>query len=126
MVILQKPQTTLEVQQASASFGPATLKVTGLAFDQAWAEIAPNFDRDGRQSQLMRLVLAKAILRVATDESRNVEALKNEALQMLAADYRAGAASVMRERASKSIPASNLSPEIGSKATVRARVSKAS
>ena len=79
-----EPITTLEIQQASASFGPATLKVMGLAFDQAWAEIAPNFDSDSQQSQLIRLVLAKAILRVATDESRNVEALKNEIEELCA------------------------------------------
>ncbi len=88
MVILQKPQTTLEVQQASASFGPATLKETGLAFDQARAEIAPNFDRDGRYSQIMRQKLAKAVLSVATYERRDVEVLKNEALQSVAMTYR--------------------------------------
>ena len=78
----------LAIHRADGSYGPETLKVMGLAFDQAWAEIAPNFDRDGRYSQIMRQKLAKAVLSVATYERRDVEVLKNEALQSVAMTYR--------------------------------------
>ena len=40
----------------------------------------------------MRLKLAKAVLDVATDNSRDVIALKNAALQKLAMDFRSGRA----------------------------------
>jgi hypothetical protein len=90
-----KLATAHDIKIATASYGPAALKAMGLAFDQAWEEIAGHFDPGGQQSQIMRLRLAKALLEVAIDSSRDVAALKNEALQILATDYRTGAASVM-------------------------------
>ena len=48
--------------------------------------------RDSEQTQTMRLKLAKAVLDVATDNSRDVIALKNAALQKLAMDFRSGGA----------------------------------
>ena len=77
-----------------ASFGPATLKVIGQAFDEAWAEIAGNFDDNVENA---RLTLAEALLSVATEDSTDVTILKNGALQAMALDYRSG----IRPRAPK-------------------------
>jgi hypothetical protein len=72
----------------SASFGPEALKAIGEAFDGAWREIAGNFGDDPRDIELARLRLANAMLSVACEESRDVEALKNGALQAMALGYR--------------------------------------
>jgi hypothetical protein len=72
----------------NASFGPEALKAIGDAFDTAWREIAGNFGNDPRDIELARVRLANAVLSVACDESRDVEALKNGALQALALAYR--------------------------------------
>ena len=71
-----------------ASFGPETLKVMGEAFDAAWAEIAGNFGSDPEDTEKARLRLANAMLSVAKEDSRDVEALKRAALQRMALDYR--------------------------------------
>ena len=65
-----------------ASFGPATLKAMGEAFDQAWTEIAGNFGTT--QVENARLRLAEAMLSVATEGSTDVGALKAGALQAMA------------------------------------------
>jgi hypothetical protein len=71
-----------------ASFGPATLKVIGQAFDEAWAEIAGNFGPS--QVDDARLRLAEAVLSIANEDSTNVAALKIGALQAMALDYKSG------------------------------------
>lgn len=71
-----------------ATYGPETLKVIGKAFDEAWAEIAPHFSRNGLQAQSARLKLARAVLSAARDDSRDSEELKNAALQAMAMAYR--------------------------------------
>jgi hypothetical protein len=71
-----------------ASFGPDTLKAIGQAFDAAWTQIADNFGNDPAVIEAARLKLAKAVLSVADDNSRDVEALKQAALQRMALDYR--------------------------------------
>ena len=71
-----------------ASFGPDTLKAIGKAFDEAWTQIAGNFGNDPAEIEAARLKLAKAVLSVADDNSRDVEALKQAALQRMALDYR--------------------------------------
>jgi len=73
-----------------AAFGPATLKAIGEAFDQAWAQIAGNFGDSPTQVENARLRLADALLSVATEESTDVAALKDGALQAMAMDYRSG------------------------------------
>jgi hypothetical protein len=73
-----------------ASFGPDALKVVYQAFDEAWKLIARNFGDDPRDIELARVKLANALLSVATDESRDVEALKNGALQAMTLAYRDG------------------------------------
>ena len=71
-----------------ASFGPATLKVIGQAFDEAWVVIAGNFGPS--QVEDARLRLAEALLSVATEDSTDVTVLKNGALQAMALDYKSG------------------------------------
>jgi hypothetical protein len=73
-----------------ASFGPATLKVIGQAFDEAWAEIAGNFGDNPAQIENARLTLAEALLSVTTEESTDVAVLKKGALQVMALDYKSG------------------------------------
>jgi hypothetical protein len=74
---------------AGASFGPEALRVIGQAFDAAWVEIAGNFGNDPGQVEAARVKLAKAILSNATDDSRDVEALKKAAIERMVMDYRA-------------------------------------
>jgi hypothetical protein len=71
-----------------ASFGTDALKAIGLAFDQAWETIAGNFGDDRHDIERARLRLATALLSVASDDSRDVEALKRGALQAMALSYR--------------------------------------
>jgi hypothetical protein len=70
------------------SFGPDTLKTIGQAFDKAWADIAGNFGNDPTEIEAARLKLANAILSVASDSSRDVEALKRAGLEAMARLYR--------------------------------------
>jgi hypothetical protein len=58
------------------------------AFDAAWAEIAGNFGNDPAEIETARLKLAKAMLSIADDDSRDVAALKQAALERMALDYR--------------------------------------
>ena len=71
-----------------ASFGPEALKAIGEAFDAAWAEIAGNFGHDREDIEKARQRLAKAMLSVASEDSRDVAVLKRGALQRIALDYR--------------------------------------
>jgi hypothetical protein len=72
----------------SASYGPEALKAIGQAFDDAWREIAGNFGDDPAEIEAARLKLANAVLSVAAEDRRDVEALKNGALQAMALRYR--------------------------------------
>ena len=67
------------------SYGPETLKAMTQAFDQAWSVVAGNISQDA--SEAARLRLANALLSVATEDSRDVEALKREALEAMALSY---------------------------------------
>ena len=64
------------------------MKALGQAFDEAWKEIAANFGNEPAVIESARLRLAQALLSVADDNSRDVEALKQAALQRMALDYR--------------------------------------
>ena len=66
-----------------ASFGPDALKAIGDAFDAAWAEISGRFGIDPVAIEAARLSLANAVLSVASEDSRDVEALKKAALQKI-------------------------------------------
>jgi hypothetical protein len=63
-----------------ASFGPETLKVIGQTFDEAWDSIAANFGDNPVAIEAARLKLANAVLGAAREESRDVKALKRDAL----------------------------------------------
>jgi hypothetical protein len=71
-----------------AAFGPEALEAIGQAFDAAWVEIAGNFGSDSGQVEAARLKLANAMLSIAHEDSRNVEVLKQAALERIALDYR--------------------------------------
>jgi hypothetical protein len=82
--------TTTKARQLidGASFGPEALKVTGEAFDAAWAEIASNFGDDPIDIEKARLRLADALLSIADEDSRDAEVLKRAALARMALDYK--------------------------------------
>jgi hypothetical protein len=80
--------TTVRGLMDGASYGPDALKAIGQAFDEAWKEIAGNFGNDTVEIEAARLKLAKALLSVADDDSRDVEVLTQAALQRMALDYR--------------------------------------
>ena len=69
-----------------ASYGPDALTAIGKAFDEAWLTIAGNYDSASTEAD--RLRLARAILSVADEDSRDVEVLKRGALQAMALAYR--------------------------------------
>jgi hypothetical protein len=71
----------------TASFGPDALKALRQAFDEAWASIEADIGCD-QLREAMRLKLATALLSIASDESRDVEALKKAALEAMSGDYR--------------------------------------
>ena len=66
-----------------ASFGPDALKAIGAAFDAAWADISGRFRTNPVAIEAARLKLANAVLSVASEDSRDVEALKRGALQVM-------------------------------------------
>jgi hypothetical protein len=70
-----------------ATFTPDVLKVVQAAFEQAWVETGPRFGSDPQVVEAERLRLALAVLSVADEDSKDVEALKAGALQALARDY---------------------------------------
>ena len=74
----------------AASFGPATVQAMGLAFEEAWGEIAGKFGDTPAQIENARLRLADAMLSIVTEDSTDVAALKQGALQAMAMDYRSG------------------------------------
>jgi hypothetical protein len=71
-----------------ASFGPDALKAISQAFDLAWSEIASYFAGDPVVTEGARIALANAILSVASDDSRDVEVLKQAGLQAMARNYK--------------------------------------
>ena len=71
-----------------ASFGPEALKAIGEAFDAAWVEISNNFGDEPADVEKARVRLAKAILSIANEDSRDVVVLKRAALQRMALDYK--------------------------------------
>ena len=68
-----------------AAYGPETLKALTQAFDEAWSVIAGNFSEGAIEEA--RLRLAKAMLSVAAEDSRDVEALRRGALEAMALSY---------------------------------------
>ena len=64
-----------------ASFGPEALKAMCQAFDEAWESIAGNFGNEPAVVEEARLRLAKAVLSVADEDSRDPEPLIGSFLQ---------------------------------------------
>jgi hypothetical protein len=71
-----------------ASYGPETVKAMGQAFDEAWLTIASTFGSDPQDIEKARMRLARAVLSVADEDSRDVQALKVGALEAMALAYR--------------------------------------
>ena len=71
-----------------AEFDPPTLSVVYQAFDAAWSEISHHFGELPQDIENGRARLAHAILLVAGEDSRDVERLKTEALQIMALAYK--------------------------------------
>jgi hypothetical protein len=59
-----------------ASLGPEDLKAVKVTFDAAWLEIAGNSSTHPITVRVVRRRLAEALLSIATDNKRDVEALK--------------------------------------------------
>jgi hypothetical protein len=68
----------IDPNRGAESYGPETLRVIAQAFDKAWAVIGPGINPD--ETDQARTMLADAILQVATEDSRDPEAIKNAAL----------------------------------------------
>lgn len=71
-----------------AAFGPETLKTLFQAFDEAWAVLAPRYGNDTPAIGAARTRLANILLSLAREDSRDVGALRDAALQR----YRASTA----------------------------------
>ena len=71
-----------------AKFDPETQSVVFKAFDAAWSEIATHFGELPRDIEKGRVHLARALLTLAHEDSRDVERLKTGALQIMAMAYR--------------------------------------
>jgi hypothetical protein len=72
-----------------AAFGPETLKVVSIAFDQAWASIEDHFrGEDDKIVEQPRIRLAHAVLAVAREETEDVARLANDALAVMAMSRR--------------------------------------
>jgi len=72
----------------AASYGPEALKALGQAFDEAWFRIAGHFGDDPEDIEKARLQLARALLSIAHEESRDVGVLRQAALEQMALDYK--------------------------------------
>ena len=75
-------------QQAKVKSGSETTDAHERRFDEGWREIAGNFGRDPTEIEAARLKLANALLSVAAEDSRDVEALKMGALEAMTLEYR--------------------------------------
>ena len=71
-----------------ASYGPEALKVIGQAFDEAWRDIAGNFGDAPPNVEQARTRLARAILSIADDDSRDVSVLRRAALDLMVLEYK--------------------------------------
>jgi hypothetical protein len=67
---------------AGAAFGPDVLKVITKAFDEAWAELAPQTSIRPQAIDAARLRLANIVLSLATEGSSDVEALRAESIRL--------------------------------------------
>jgi len=73
---------------SGASYSPDALKAIGQAFDEAWFQIAGNFGDEPADIDKARLRLARALLSIAHEDSRDVGVLRQAALEQMALDYK--------------------------------------
>ena len=66
---------------SSASFGPDALRAIGLAFDEAWQDIAPTVSQRPEATEAAKLSLANIVLSLAREDTRDPGPLKDEAVQ---------------------------------------------
>jgi hypothetical protein len=66
------------------TFGPESLKALGQAFDELWQEIKERYGDRAHVVEAARQDLARCLFAIATDESRDVEALKALARRAMA------------------------------------------
>jgi hypothetical protein len=71
-----------------ASYREEAMPAISNAFEAAWAEIAWIFDKDPSGTDKAREHLARAVLSIAGEDSRNVDGRVRAALERMAADYR--------------------------------------
>lgn len=86
-------------------FGPHALTVVGAAFDQAWQEVQTYFVNPLTR-EVARLFLASAVLGNATNECRDVDALKWTAIRKLVQIGHLPRATILESDALKAISAS--------------------
>jgi hypothetical protein len=66
----------------SASLGPDALKVLYQAFDEAWTFLAPRYGNDASAIRMARLRLANIALGLMREDTRDVAALRDQALRL--------------------------------------------
>ena len=96
-----------------ASYGPDAMKTITQAFDEAWSVIAGNFADNAIEAG--RLRLANALLSVACEDSRDVDALKRGALGAMALSYAARPTDAVR-------PVQGVTPETTQRQTTQGRM----
>ncbi len=65
------------------SFGPETLERVAKAFNEAWEQIEHRVGKDADQVDATRTILAKAVLKAASAEVDDVDAIKTGALKIV-------------------------------------------
>ena len=70
---------------AGAAYDPATLKMLGEVFDDAWASVSQNY-KSSLAVEAARLKLANIVLSLAADGERNPDQLKDGAVRAFCVD----------------------------------------
>ena len=68
-----------------ASYDPTTVRIMGKAFDDAWTEIAANYESE-IATKGARLALANVILNLAAEGELDPEKLKDRAVRTMQVD----------------------------------------
>jgi hypothetical protein len=68
---------------ASSAFDPAQLKIMGQAFEDAWAQIAPQISARAGAIEAARYKLAQLVLSLAKRGILEREKIKDEALRLM-------------------------------------------
>jgi hypothetical protein len=68
-----------------ATYDPATLKMLDQAFEEAWSDIAGNY-QSSLAVEAARLKLANVVLSVAAEGERDPKTLKDRAVRIMTVD----------------------------------------